>query len=355
MMATETDKPIAAATPEPSPSVKAATAELQKDNPRPKRNPAFRKIEDVPQAPPPQDGEERHETKWAELPDDDAPEKQVVEKPKPDPKAEVKPEPTLEAEKPRVEEFPRELLEFGRNLGVDESELREFGTPAKAERYLRRVVQAYEAGVGQNKPPEPAVQKPEATEAGFDLKAFEAEPYAQVPEIRAMAKAFHEEREARKRIEEQFGQVAPIIQQLQAAEHNRQQDHFRRQMDAGFNDLREYVHVFGEGEAPRLIAEKSEANKSFLEARSKVVQKMKVIAAGYEYLRMPLPDVRELQTEAVRALYGSGQPTDAPTEHNVVRTRDETGRFTTVERSGSRNTTAVAQGGGDPDRDTLLK
>lgn len=302
-----------------------------------------KRINDVPEPPPPpKAGEPEVKTQFAELPDEGP----ANDKAAPEPKAEA---PSADA--PKEPEFSPDLINFGKQLDFSEEEIKSFGTPEKAERHLQRVLRAYQLGAQQQPPPkkEPEAKKEELAE--FDPSVFDKEEYP--AEARGLAKYAKETREENKQLKEQLSQVGGAVQELVQREQNREREAIRRQMDAVFNDLPEYTHVFGEGEGTRLKSDSAE-----MKERQRVGQQMTILQAGYAAAGIQSPSLPELQKQAIRSLHGDGKAQAKSPEEKKRdvsdRERDETGRFTTGARASNRQEPAFATNRDDDDRSTLL-
>jgi hypothetical protein len=249
---------------------------------------------------------------------------------------EAKPEP----------EYPAELLRVAAQLGYSPEDVKEFGSPEKAQKHLQKVINAYHAGRQQVEPkPEPEKKEPVAE---FDpLVAFDKDSYGE--EVRGLAKYTKETREENRQLKEKLEQFGGIVQHLQQAEHQRGIDQHRRQLDASINKLSQYTHIYGDGEGVRLGEESAE-----YKARVQLDKDCAVIASGYKSMGMPIPHMDDLVTMAVRMKHGDGQVgQEAPKRDVSDRQRDDTGKFVPTARATNRNTVGVPSDQRD-DRATLL-
>jgi hypothetical protein len=213
--------------------------------------------------------------------------------------AEVKAEAKAEPPEVKEPEYPAELLRVAAQLDYSLEDVKEFGSPEKAQKHLQKVINAYHAGRQQVEPkPEPEKKEPVAE---FDpLVAFDKDSYGE--EVRGLAKYTKETREENRQLKEKLEQFGGVVQQLQQAEHQRGIDQHRRQLDASINKLSQYTHIYGDGEGARLGAESTE-----YKARVQLDKDCAVIASGYKAMGMPIPHMDDLVTMAVRMKHGDGQ------------------------------------------------
>lgn len=176
--------------------------------------------------------------------------------------------------------FPKDLLARAESLGVSAEDIEELGTPES----LTKVLEALEKRADSPDGGDEQIQ--EQPSAATEKAKLELDPEALGTEVVAALNTLNEH---------YAGQLAALTKEiatLRSAAEARDGAEHRARTDGYFDSLTEFQHVIGP-DHPR--------------NRGKVLERMKVLEAGYKAVSKKVPGERDLFDEAFRAAFGKEQ------------------------------------------------